>query len=56
MPEDIKADANKVQPRLVAALQMTAQVNVLLMRKGDYFEYDELDKERREGGRVCMMS
>ena len=48
--EEVKAATNKVQARLLAALQMQAQVIVLLMRKGNYFECDELDKEEGEGG------
>ena len=48
--EEVKAAANKVQARLLAALQIQAQVIVLLMRKGNYFECDELDKEEGEGG------
>ena len=48
MIEEAKAATNKVQARLLAALQMQAQVIVLLMREGNYFECDELDKE--EGG------
>ena len=56
MPEEAKAATNKVQARLLAALQMQAQVIVLLMRKGNYFECDELDKEGGEGDEGIEMS